>query len=411
MFHRFYLTITLIVCQSTLAEAAVLNTTFESGRRSTSDVFEEEDDEKDDDFRYVTYRLKLKNPLTDKSSLNLSAERYRKDYVVQDNLDNRSTTTHLRIDIAHSDKLNLDIGTSLKQKHFKDSPQLEYDKSAFGSKADYFANEFFSFGYEFGLKRFDFLTADKDELKTTSKLSSKLEAIKDAVILNAFYKTQRIDRKQRADRFFDVFGFGIDFTKDLSILRLLRFKIEKGEDETVEIDEREDVHDFEFLRWSVKGDIKPLKRLSASVKYEDLQKDYTVFDHDYEGFLIENSWRYEPINKRDKLMYFNLTFGYKELDYSEKSTLTYKKESVGFKATYNRKKDHKVSAGFGISNYDFPQNSDNNKRPYSIAISFEKQFLKQAAKLTLSLKRTIKDYKNRTDVKQDSIKIGITSQF
>lgn len=150
------------------ADNSALSGYFEAGRKSQSEDFEEE--EEDREYTYHNYHLRFRNEPSDRTSYALSSFIYDKDYRSEDRLDNTSKILDTRgsyyINKIKNEYLRLDIKLKYREKRYRESPSSEYDQIMFSPGLIYNRKDYYSINLSAGVNNYDYLFSENnDQLK------------------------------------------------------------------------------------------------------------------------------------------------------------------------------------------------------------------------------------------------------
>jgi len=405
----------IFVCRLAWADSMILSSYVEVGKKSTAEVFEEEDT--DDDFSYYKYCLKLDHALSRRLKYSLSSWVYDKDYEQNDDLDNVSRMLKNEFSCllrkTKEESLRLGLSLNYKEKRYENKPSLEYDQTKFSAKLIYKREDIWSLAGSAGIESYNYIArGEKDQLKYFGKVEAKRYLRSKKLLLSSSYRLGRTDHKQVGrERTKEDISAGFDYKFELPWIYRLRFRGKWGERDTKEEEERDEDYDYDYREWYVKTEHKISPRMSANLKYQYLEKDYLTGNLDHNGFYLLNGWKYEPIGDKKRRIYFDLGLKHKELDYQNEDTNDYRKNSVEFKATYQRKKSWECSLEIEGHIYDYPNDSFKDKERYYVKISWEKLFLERAFTLSVDLKYRYTDYHQRDDTEKNSVRVVFKYKF
>jgi hypothetical protein len=415
MIKSFFLIIILLIFPFfTYAKDFSFSGYTETGERSTSEDYEEEDT--DDDYAYEKHNLKFEHKISNLLKYNAGMSFYDKDYKDNDSLDSISRILkagfnyYIKKDKAESSKL--DIKFKYKEKRFDNKPINEYDQIVFSPAFTFKRKDLYSIGFNAGINNYDYReAAQKDEFKIFGKIKGNRYFLNKNLILNSSYKIETADRKNigRKKTMHDITG-GLDYIFALSWLYKFTARAGWGERDTKEEDERDEDYDYEYRRYYVKTEHRINEKLKANLKYQYFKKDYVSADLDNRGFYILNGCSYEIINDKTQRFWFSFNTEYKEADYPLKVNNNYKKETFGIKVNYKRKKEWKVTAALKEKIYDFNDSSKDKKRYYAL-VAYEKLFLDGDLALSLNLKYRRTDYDQKNNTEEEAVRVAFKYKF
>ena len=407
----------------------------EVGRSSTAEDYEEEDT--DDDYTYRNYHLKLEQKVSDRLSYDISSFVYNKDYKTADSLDNISKVfktnwsyylkkvkpggSGLASD-SQSQKeksLRLDFKVKYKEKRYNNTPANEYDELSAAPSLTFQKKDIYSINLSLGLDNFDYLAeGQKDQLKVFTRAGGKRYLLDKKLMLTGSYKLEnteqeKIGRKRTKQ---EILG-GFDYILELPWIYKIVTRASWGERDTKEEEERDEDFDYEYWQYYTKTEHRLSPKLKTGLKYQYFEKDYLTADLDHKGFYVQNSWDYEVLDDEKQRVGLDFAVEHKDARYSLKSGNDYQKETLGVKATYQRKKNYKLQAVLEQNFYDFndsglPAGEEGNdkKRTYA-KLSAEKLFLEGDLVLFLDLKYRCTDYERKDDKGQEAVRIAFKYRF
>jgi hypothetical protein len=404
----------------------------EIGRRSTAEDYEEEDT--DDDYTYQNYHLKLEQKMSDRLNYDISSFVYDKDYKSRDSLDNISrifkTNWSYYLKKLKEESLELDLKVKYKEKRYKNSPGNEYDELRISPSLTFKKKNLYIIDLALGIDNFDYLSEGrKDQFKVFTQVGGKRYLLEKKLMLTGSYKLEsteqeKIDRKRTKQ---EILG-GFDYIFVLPWIYKIGNRLEWGQRDTKEDEERDEDFDYEYWRYYAKTEHRISPKLKTDIKYQYFKKDYISADLDHRGFYIQNSWDYEILNDEKQRMGVDFGLEHKEVRYNLKSGNDYKKETVEAKLSYKRKKNlsdrqagWQTSAGLEQNFYDFSRpggilqntgsDSSNDKKRTYVKISGEKLFLQGDLVLSLDLKYRYTNYEQKDDKEQEAVRIAFKYRF
>ena len=217
---------------------------------------------------------------------------------------------------------------------------------------------------------------------------------------------EKIDRKRTKQ---EILG-GFDYIFDLPWIYKIANRLEWGQRDTKEEEERDEDFDYEYWRYYTKTEHRINPKLKTDLKYQYFKKDYVSADLDHRGFYIQNSWDYEILDDEKQRIGFDFGVEHKDVKYELKSGNDYQKETVEAKLIYKRKKNWQASAGLEQNFYDFDDSSNDKKRTY-VKLSGEKLFLEGDLVLSLDLKYRYTDYEQKEDKEDEAVRIAFKYRF
>lgn len=408
------LIISLLVPIDCIADNFTTTAFIETGRKSTADIFEEEDG--DSDFSYNKYHSNIRYD-DERLTYSLSYLSFDRDYNDKDNLDNRGDSIRtywsyfLKKTKENSVELNMDL--KYKEKRFANSSTSNYDQSKSDVELTFKEKDIWSLSISTGANNYQYPDAqDKDQTKKFGKLELERFIVPGTLEAIASYRTEETDRNRAGkDTSKDIYVWGFNYKSDIPGLRLIRFRIENGERDTKDDEERDEDLDYSYQRWYITTQTIISSRFSSTLKYQHWSKDYLIQDLDHRALDITSNSRYDLINKNAMRIYLNLELEHKETTYTINDLLSYDKDSVEARATYSQRDSWKHSVGIRAEHYDYPQDPSSNRDTYHAKVAIGKEFNRGDSKLSLDIKYKLKDFDATADTEQDSIRLALEQIF
>jgi hypothetical protein len=263
-----------------------------------------------------------------------------------------------------------------------------------------------------GINYYDYAHAPQDELKLNSKVEVSKKFFEENLELSSFYKFQWIGRQEISNRLERTYGGAMEVKVESPFFRRLSAGFEQGMDNTKIYEEREDSHDFKFLRWHIRTDFMFFDKLKASVKYTDITRNYADFDHSHNGFLFENDWALRAFERKDYDL--DLKFGYlhKQFRYPYVANpYDFHFNGISPEAELKKKDDWKVAIGSDVKFYDSPAKNTNDKIYYIAKASIEKWLLKKTFLVAFDYRYTFKNYLHKLDITEDVFRLRANYKF
>lgn len=404
----------LILPSFVRADDFTLSGYTEVGKRSTAEDYEEEDT--DDDYTYQNYHLKLEQEVSDRLSYDISSFIYDKDYKARDSLDNISrifkTNWSYYLKKLKEESLELDFKVKYKEKRYNNAPANEYDELRAVPSLTFKKKDLYTIDLALGIDNFDYLAeGQKDQFKVFTQLGGKRYLLEKKLMLTGSYKLEnteqeKIDRKRTKQ---EIAG-GFDYIFDLPWIYKIANRLEWGQRDTKEDEERDEDFDYEYWSYYTKTEHRINPQLKTDLKYQYFKKDYVTADLDHRGFYIQNGWDYEILDDEKQRIGFDFGVEHKDVKYELKSGNDYQKETLEVKATYQRKKNYKLQAALEQNFYDFDDSSNDKKRIY-VKLSGEKLFLDGDLVLSLDFKYRYTDYEQKDDKEQEAVRLAFKYKF
>lgn len=410
----FFLIICLLLFPSlSHANNSSLSGYFEAGNRSQSEDFEEEDEDRE--YVYQNYHLRFGHKPSDRLSYEFGTFIYNKDYKSRDSLDNISkifiAKASYYLNKQKTDSFKLDIKLKYKEKRYRNTPSSEYDQIMFSPKLSYDRKGSYSINLSTGINNYDYVSRGDDQFKFFSKLGAKRYLLEKKLMLTSSYKLETTAHK-RANRRKNknIFMFGVDYILDSLFINKITARAKLGQGDTKDDDERDEDFDYKYRQFYVKTEHRINPKVKTDLKYQYFKKDYLTADIDHSGFYIRSNWRYKILADEIQELYLNFTAKHKDVNYALKSVRDYKKETLGIKGIYKRKKNWKTSVSLQGNFYDY-ENPTRDKNRYYSKLSFEKLFPWQNLILSLNFKYKYTDYKQANNTEEESVRLAFKYKF
>ncbi|MEA3369201.1 MAG: hypothetical protein U9Q24_02455 [Candidatus Ratteibacteria bacterium] len=395
------------------AENEKIEISSEYGRRSTASLIEEED--LDLDYRYAKGYFNFRKELDKHFGYKLGCKVSDKDYEIDESRDNQLKTFFWTADwfwLKEPTSIRWRLKNDYRERRYEHSPQNEYNQIKSRLNLTLKDKDCWQMSFEGGLNDYDYLQGNnKDELESYIRIKGQKYFLDKFLTAKAGYKLRHRERTSRADREEDVIKGGFDLKPDLDFIKLIRFQIENGAGNTIDIEEREDSHDYDYRRWYVLNKFKLSGWINLSLRYEDLKKDYLTYNHDYRGSLVENNWRFDLIKDKIRVVALNLGLSRKEMDYPDAPSLTFNRNRGSIGLSWRRKKTWGIKCRLDLSRYNFLNKKGKNKDICAALVNLEKKFCNQAVILNLRLRQVFKDYVQKADVEYTTCRLSLKYVF
>jgi len=186
----------------------------------------------------------------------------------------------------------------------------------------------------------------------------------------------------------------------------------RGKDNTITYEEREDFYDFKYVNWYLKTTHSISDRVKTSVKYTDLTRNYADFNHNYDGFMLENDWNARIFETKDSKLDFKFNYRHKQFRYPYVSNpFAFHNNNITPEMEFEKKDDWKTFLGSEIKFYDYPAKSTNDKIYYIAKVGIEKYLLEKSLVVGFDYKYTFKNYLHKLDVIEDIFRIHATYKW
>lgn len=410
--RRLLLFLACFLLLPSLSTASVLSGYFETGGRSQAEDFEEEDDDKEYTFR--NYHLKFRHRATDRFSYDFSSFLYDKDYKSENSLDNTSAILKANGSylLNRQKSLRLDIKLKYREKRYRNSPSGEYDQIMFSPKLVYVRKDSHKIDLSAGINNYDYTApGGNDQLKLFSRLGAKKYLLEKKLVIvsSVKFETGAYKRAKRRKNKND-FMLGFSYKIDSPVIYKITARSGFGQRDTKDNDERDEDFDYKYSQFYVKTEHRINPKTATDIKYLYFKKDYLTADLDHSGFYIRNNWKYKVLADEIQDLYFGLACKHKETDYALKPGNDYKKDTIGIKGTYRRKKNWKASAAVEGNFYNFRDPGKDKNRYYG-RLSFEKSFPAKALTLSADFRYKYTDNKQANNTEEASVRLAFKYRF
>jgi len=415
MYAAILLIISFLILPSLArAEGFSLSGYTELGKSSTAEDYEEEGT--DDDYTFQNYHLKFSQEVSPRLSYDVSSFIYNKNYTSKSSFDNISrifkTNFAYYLSKSKEDSLKLDLRLKSKEKRYKNSPRNDYDQLTAAPTLTYKKKDLYSVDLTVGVDDYDYLKGgEKDQQKVFGKIGGDRYFFDKKLMLTSSYRIESAQQNKagRKKTQNEVMG-GFDYLFELPWIYKLSSRVNWGERDTKNDDERDEDYDYEYWRYLVKTEHRINPKLKTELSYQYFKKDTFGADFNYWGYLVGNGWDYEIFDDSRARLSVGMDGEHKEVDYRLSGGNSYRKETGGVSGTYQVKKDWKVTGGFSGSYYDYSSGSLDKQRYYA-KLSGEKLFWGGDLAMTLDLKYRFTAYDERDDKEQDVVRVGAEYRF
>ncbi|MBN1384181.1 MAG: hypothetical protein JW983_04775 [Elusimicrobia bacterium] len=386
----------------------------ETGKRSSAEDFEEED--ADDDYTYHNYHLKFKHDISELLSYNIGSFIYDKDYKYSDSLDNTSkifkTVWIYYMEQKNGDPVRLNIGFNYKTKRYTNAPNLEFDQITAAPSFTFMKKDKYTVDFKFGFSQFDYPEAtNKDLYKSFAGLDGKRYFFNKKLLAVSSARFEQADQSEAGRKKNKLeFTEGFDCKFALPWLYKIKTRFKWGDRDTKDDIERSVDYDYGYFRYNIRTDHKIGSKVKANLKFQFFKKDYITAAYDHKGYYVSNGWDYDFFNDKEKRIWFNMDAEHKDVRYEDRIVSDYKKESAGLTASYQKKKNWKVSAGTKGIIYDY-RTPDNDKKRYYAALAGEKMFMQGRLTTTLDLKYRHTNSELRNDTDYETVRVAFRYRF
>lgn len=396
------------------ADNSTLSGYFEAGRKSQSEDFEEE--EEDREYTYHNYHLRFRNEASDRATHELSSFIYDKDYRSEDRLDNVSkilnTGGSYYINKIKNEYLRLDIKLKYREKRYRESPSSEYDQIMFSPGLIYNRKDYYSINLSAGVNNYDYLFSENnDQLKFFSRIRAKKYFLEKKLQVVTSYKIEtaahrRVDKRKNKNDFM----LGADYVFDSTLIYKAFAEMQAGQRDTKDDDERDEDFDYKYRQFKAETEHKIAEKVKTDISYQYFRKDYLSAEFDHSGFHIGNVWRCKIIDDEMQKLSLNFTAAHKDVDYVLKSGSGYRKETIGIESVYARKKNWEAVVSVQGNFYKYDDLSRDKNRYYTV-LSLEKHFPEKAISISAKVKYKYTDNKYANNTREESARLAFEYKF
>lgn len=399
---------------SAKAEDFVFSGYGEVGRRSQAEDFAEEDT--DEDYSYQNYHLKLEQRISQPLNYDVSSFVYRKDYKARDSLDNVSRIfkagLFYNLKKLEEEWIRLDVKLKNRQRRYKNSPASEYDEIGLVPGLIFEEKDNYRIDFNLGVDNFDYLAeGEKDQFKTLAGLGAQKHFLEKRLALLSSYKVERLEQeKANREKTKQEIGTGFDYQFKLPWIYRLVSRLDWGQRDTKDEEDRDEDMDFEYWQYYAKSEHRISPKLKTHLKYQYFAKDYISADLDHRGFYLQNSWDYELLDDQRQRLWLDFAIEHKEVKYNLKPANDYQKQTLEVKISYKKKKDWQASVGLEENFYDFSAEDNDKNRSY-FKLSAEKLFQGGDLALSADFKYRYTDYAQKEDQGEAGLRLGFKYRF
>lgn len=387
---------------------------FEFGKRSAAEDFEEEND--DAEYRYYNSRLKFRHHPKPNIRYDLGTSHTKKNYRAANALDNDSRIFNGGFSLQPADSGKYFSGLSLKakykEKRFDISPKNEFNQTRVTAKMIFMEEDRASFDLSGGINRYSYLSAEiRSENKIFGRIAVKKIFHQKKLRLSSAYRLDRTDqrKKDRKRVKHDVTGH-FNYKFDVPWIRRLKTGVRWSHRDTKDEDIRDEDLDYQYWRVNGRTDHKINTRWTAHLKYIAFRKNYLTGDLDNRGNVFENGWRADVLKNARGHLWAVFDISYKSLNYPVRTNNDSIKRSAGVTLNYRRKEAWKISWHLEGSVYRFNKTS-NDKERYLSQLSGETPLMNKNLILSTNIKYKHTARDTGTDTDQSSLGISANYTF
>jgi len=402
----------LILLSPAYGADRVVSGYFDTGKR---DVFEDFDDEGfDDEYTYRNYNLKYEDASLDHVEYEVSTFQKHRNYKANSDLDNRASTYKGKAAYAFSTENPLLAGLELRHrlKRFENSPRNEFDENVVNPFITKFKKDLYRLTLETGLDDFRYPHAeDKNGTTWFGRINGNRHLDDGRVNLMSSYSLAKTDRKQafkeRTKQ--DWMGKGT-YKFDEPWIDKAFLRVNAGQRDTKEEDDYDIDYDYRYWSMDAQTNHTVGDDTDMTLEYEYLDKNYLSYNRDHTEYSVQNEWKRVFVKDQKARFWASVLFGHRAVDFPLLSGNNLKRETVGLKAVYWRKKTWTATLLAEVNFYDF-QNSQKDKKRYNVAVEWNKDLMGGALDFTLGGKYSFTDYRAKNNTERDSVRAAFSYGF
>lgn len=379
---------------------------FEMGRLNQTDLVEEEDEILD--FYYLKEKTKIDYFENKDKKYSLGYEFYKKDYKARDDKDTEKNTWEFNLNKDLDKGKDIFFKTLFLQRKYKNLPNLEYESLKLNGGINLKEKDNYDLDLELRFANYNYLSGEKDYIKYGPKIEFKKYLLDKKFIPYFSFGFYREDKEKASDKTKTTYDVGSILNFENPYIKSFKFGYKNIQDST-KSEDREDDYSFGLERMYLKSKHE-LKDLDLSLFYEYSKKEYTSYDHDWQGYKLGNSISYKLKEKDNKKLQFDLDFNFKNIDYSPLDSFSFKKYSLNPGISLLKRKDYKLFLNLGFDKYDYEEESANERERYGMKLGLDK-YLKDNLKFHLHLKNINTDYKYKPSTQEFIFNLGMIYKF
>ena len=387
---------------------------IETGKRSALDDFEEESI--DDDYTFQNYNLQYNDAPNEKLSYGASTFQKFRDYKVNNDLDNRTSTYNGQgaYDFADGVKQNALVGLDYyhREKRFRDSPRNDYNQNAVSPSFTWARKGLYGVTATGGLNLFKYDDAPaKDERIWYGRVQGNRYFYDGKMNLTSAYRVARTEKElsNRIQTKQDWTGEGV-FKLSNPVIDKATVQVNAGQRDTKDVEEWD--IDYDYRSWGAGGKVYHDigEDSGTTLAYDYFEKNYLSYNRDNSGYSIQNEWKTAFVKNEKEKLWGSVLFGHKEVDFPLVTRGSFKKETVELKAVYWLKNAWRTTLIGDASTYDY-QGSQEDKKRYNVSLTWEKLFVDRPVTLSLVGKYGYTDYRAKNDTELTSIRAVFSYSF
>ena len=387
---------------------------YEFGRRSSQSLVEEED--LSDEFDYSKYNVKFSQDLEKRTSYYVKYQYYNKRFDSLENLSNNYSAAGLGLDTVLYSKEDIRIKTGpdleFKEKFYNNSPRSNYDQIRFDIPLIFKKEGDWAVKVGGGMNSYHYPNAPKDQLKSNARIDVAKKFFGEKLEVSAYYRFQYVSRQKIADRSERICGVSSDIGLDWPVIKGLEAGLEEGMNNTIVYEEREDSYDYKYFDWFAKTKYSLLEKVKGVLKYSGSTRDYADFNHNYDGFAVENGLDARIFKIKDTAFDLKLTYLHKQFRYPYVSSpYSFHNNAIYTDAELAKKDDWKALLGYDTRFYNYPADNTRDKIYYVVRLGIEKHLFKKSLAAGFEYKYTFKNYLHKYDITENLFRLRATAKF
>jgi hypothetical protein len=263
-----------------------------------------------------------------------------------------------------------------------------------------------------GINSYEYLNAVKDEFKTKCGIDVKKQFLDGAFDVEAFYTYRYVHREKIADRIERLCGGSAKAKLECPLVKRVEMGLTEGSDNTKTEEEREDSYDYKFLNWYAKAEYGfAAGAVDGFTRYTRLNRVYADFNHDFNGYTLNNSLSYKFFEQGASSSKLKLEYFHKQIRFPYVSSLHLYNNNIVSEMVFTRKDDWKASSAFETRFYKFPFRRTNDKIYYIVKFYAEKRLLKKDLTAGFEYKYTYKNFLHKSAITESAYKLNVTLKF
>lgn len=397
------------------ASANKISTYYETGTRSATDTLEDRDISANFDF--YKYFMRVDQEASKALKYNASYLRSHRDYDTLDNFDFVTDQWRLGLDyVCKPDVLKLSFDASFTDKDYKRSPTLSYNRSSASMGLHYIYKEAAVFDWDNGFTSYSYDRADTDQFKVYTRIGGAFKFFDERFKINPTFKYQKVNNESAKDRIEQVTTLSSYLKLDMKHFNKISGYFAAGRNDTkdYEDEERDDDFIFNYFKWHAVTEHPLTEKLDTSFKYGQFRRDYQNSNNDYKVWYLDNKMGFKIYDDKMKKISVSTQLEHKEGTYHLVDTLNYVRQQAVARLSYNMKNNWELAPSFAFKRYDYSASPTSDLKQYDLKVEFQKELeslLKKDLSLNLTYKYIWKDYMNKADITQWSVKAGLEYKF